>query len=66
MSGSGTLTINQNGVFVYTPAIGFTGTVTFEYTVTDAGGATDTGTVTIQVDSCVLPPAIPGPIKITK
>jgi hypothetical protein len=65
--GSGTISTNANGVFTYTPVVGgSTGTVTIDYTVTDACGQTDTGTVTIQINSCVMPPAIPGPIKITK
>jgi hypothetical protein len=34
--GHGTLTLDQDGSFSYTPAAGFTGSDTFKYTVTDA------------------------------
>lgn len=44
-------TLNANGTFTYTPAAGFTGTDTFQYTVT---GQTTPATVTITVSS--LPP----------
>jgi hypothetical protein len=45
----GTVTLSSNGAFVYTPASGFTGLVTFTYTVRDSFGHTDTGTVRIYV-----------------
>lgn len=45
----GSLTINPNGSFAYTPTSGFTGMDTFTYTITDAVGQTDTATVTITV-----------------
>ena len=44
----GTVTINADGSFSYLSAPGFTGTDTFDYTVTD-GAAADTGTVTMTV-----------------
>jgi hypothetical protein len=59
----GTLTVNSvgnpvNGTVtfdgveaVFTPLAGFTGTASFDYVVTDNGGVTDTGTVTIAVES---------------
>ncbi len=50
------LKLNADGSFVYTPVAGFTGTDTFDYTISDAGdsvddatGLTDTATVTITV-----------------
>lgn len=46
---SGTLTLNPNGTFTFTPAPGFEGDVTFTYRATDAGGLSDTATVTISV-----------------
>ena len=45
---NGTVT-NDRGVFVYTPASGFSGTDTFTYTVSDGNGGTDAATVTIGV-----------------
>ncbi len=44
----GTVIVNDDGTVTYTPAAGFTGTDTFDYTVTD-GIATDTATVTVAV-----------------
>jgi hypothetical protein len=63
---SGSVATNSNGTFVYTPATGFTGSVTFDYVVSDVCGQTDTGTVTIEVESCITTPSIPGPIKVIK
>jgi CshA-type fibril repeat protein/VCBS repeat-containing protein len=45
----GTVTIQRNGAYVYTPAARFTGTDTFTYTVTDASGQTATATATMTV-----------------
>ena len=55
----GTLTINDNGTpndptddeVNYTPAAGFDGTDTFDYTIEDADGDTSTATVTVTVSS---------------
>ncbi len=47
---NGTLLLNSNGTFTYTPANNFTGTDTFTYEVTDADGATSTATVTLYVN----------------
>lgn len=46
---NGSVTLNSDGSFTYTPDPGFSGTDTFTYTVTDNMGATDTGLVTITV-----------------
>ncbi|MCV7220853.1 Ig-like domain-containing protein [Mycolicibacterium elephantis] len=68
---NGTVTLNQDNTFTYTPAAGFKGTDTFTYTVSDAGGAwhlhglaglfglghTATATVTITVGN---PPPVVG------
>ncbi|MBX9246366.1 tandem-95 repeat protein [Actinotalea ferrariae] len=51
---SGTVTI-VDGRLVYTPVAGFSGTVTFTYTVSDGQGGTATTTVTIDV--VAAPPA---------
>ncbi|HMH52910.1 MAG TPA: putative Ig domain-containing protein [Candidatus Acidoferrum sp.] len=44
----GSLTVQSNGAFTFTPETGFTGAFTFEYRLTNAGGTSD-ATVTIHV-----------------
>ncbi|MBF4601095.1 tandem-95 repeat protein [Frigoribacterium sp. VKM Ac-1396] len=46
---NGTATVKADGSYAYTPAKGFSGTDTFQYTTTDGGGGTSTSTVTISV-----------------
>jgi hypothetical protein len=58
------ISTNSSGVFTFSS--GSAGTSTFTYTISDACGLTSAGTVTIFIESCVAPPSIPGPIKITK
>ena len=48
-TGGGTVVINPDGTYEYTPAAGFTGEDTFDYTVIDSFGKTDTATVSIEV-----------------
>ncbi len=49
--GDGSLTLNANGSFTYTPAAGFSGTDTFAYNDSDSSGDTsNTATVTITVN----------------
>ncbi len=45
----GTVSVNADGSFTYTPNSGFVGTDTFTYTITDTFGLTATATVTITV-----------------
>lgn len=45
----GTVTVNSDGSFSYTPATGYVGIDTFTYTIKDTPGLTDTATVTIDV-----------------
>jgi hypothetical protein len=45
----GQVALSANGTFIYTPAVGFAGPFTFDYTMTDVNGATDTATVTINL-----------------
>lgn len=45
----GTVTRNSNGTFRYTPAVGFTGSDVFTYTLNDGLGDTATGTVHVTV-----------------
>ncbi|HJQ28688.1 MAG TPA: tandem-95 repeat protein, partial [Rubrobacter sp.] len=47
---NGTLNLNSNGSFTYTPGANFNGTDSFKYTVSDGKGGTATGTVTITVN----------------
>ncbi|MFM9843877.1 MAG: Ig-like domain-containing protein, partial [Dongiaceae bacterium] len=46
---NGTLVMNADGSFTYTPVPGFNGTDSFTYEVSDGNGGTDTATVTINV-----------------
>ncbi|HYJ84727.1 MAG TPA: Ig-like domain-containing protein, partial [Pyrinomonadaceae bacterium] len=54
-TGGGTVVMEADGSFLYTPLVGFTGTDTFTYTATNsaAGGLApdDTAVVTIEVDA---------------
>lgn len=47
----GTLALNPNGSFTYTPTTGFVGTDTFTYRASDATGQSAPATVTIVVDT---------------
>ncbi|MGB3514180.1 MAG: DUF4347 domain-containing protein, partial [Microcoleaceae cyanobacterium] len=47
----GTVELNIDGTFTYTPPTGFTGTDTFNYTIIDDFGNTDAAVVTITVTS---------------
>lgn len=58
---AGTLTNNNDGTVTFTPATGFTGTVTFTYTVTDNGVPPQTSgpaTVTINISNPVNTPPV--------
>ncbi|UOG93249.1 MAG: Ig-like domain-containing protein [Candidatus Thiothrix sulfatifontis] len=47
---NGSVLINPNGSYIYTPDQDFHGTDSFEYEVSDGKGGTDTATVTITVN----------------
>jgi VCBS repeat-containing protein len=47
----GSLNLNSNGSFTYTPDTSFSGIDSFEYTSDDGSGNTDTATVIITVES---------------
>jgi uncharacterized repeat protein (TIGR01451 family) len=44
---------NGDGTVTYTPVYGYAGTDSFDYTITDNHGGTDTGTVTVTVTNAV-------------
>ncbi len=50
----GTLSVNADGTFLYTPASNFSGTDSFDYTVTDAFGRTSSATVTITIGGAAV------------
>jgi VCBS repeat-containing protein len=53
---NGSLTLNTDGSFTYTPNADFNGSDSFTYTVSDGNGGTDTGLVTITVTAVNDPP----------
>jgi VCBS repeat-containing protein len=53
---SGSLTLNPNGSFSYTPPLNVTGPVTFTYTANDLGGPSAPATVTINIANVNDPP----------
>jgi len=55
---SGTLNLNPDGSFTYTPASDFSGAATFVYSIIDSTGASDNGTVTINVAPPLPPTAV--------
>ncbi|MDQ4132190.1 MAG: Ig-like domain-containing protein, partial [Actinomycetota bacterium] len=57
---NGTVVLNTNGSFTYTPDADFAGTDSFTYTVSDDRGGTDTATVTITVAGVNDAPACSG------
>ncbi|MEN9466155.1 MAG: hypothetical protein RL081_156 [Pseudomonadota bacterium] len=48
---NGTVVVNADGTFTYTPNANFTGADSFTYTITDADGDTSTATVSFNVGS---------------
>lgn len=58
-SAGGTIQIGSSGANIrYTPATGFVGTETFNYTLSDGRGGTDTASVTVTVRPAVPPPVV--------
>ena len=53
----GTVAVNPDGTFTYTPKAGFSGTDTFTYTIADGKGGTASATATITVTP--TPPPVP-------
>ncbi len=64
---SGTLVLNADGSFTYTPAANFSGTVSYSYVVSDGSATSSVVTVSIDVSAVVGqppdsdPPPDPGP-----
>ena len=63
LPGNGSVSLNNNGSFTYTPDADFNGVDSFTYEIVDADGSIDTATVTITVgavnDAPVVDTAIP-------
>ncbi len=54
-TGGGTVTMNSDGTFTYVPPVGVKNTNdTFTYTVSDGGGGTANGTVTITIQNALV------------
>ena len=49
--GNGTVTVNPDGSYTYTPVLGFLGQDSFSFTVEDPAGEQSTATVSISVDA---------------
>ncbi len=49
VANAGTLVINANGTYTYTPAAGFVGSISVPYSITDALGAISTAVLSIDV-----------------
>ncbi|WP_170870382.1 cadherin-like domain-containing protein, partial [Neptunomonas phycophila] len=45
---NGTVVLNADGTITFTPDADFVGEATYDYTITDGNGGTDTATVTID------------------
>ncbi|MEM7545403.1 MAG: tandem-95 repeat protein [Pseudomonadota bacterium] len=56
---NGTVVDNGDGTITYTPDAGFLGSDSFEYTVSDGAGPTDTATVSVDVTD---EPVVPEPV----
>ena len=53
---AGSVSVDPDGSFVYTPQPDFFGTTSFSYTITDGNGGTDTATATVTVNDVNDPP----------
>jgi large repetitive protein len=58
----GSVVLNSDGTYTYTPAPGYIGTDSFTYTICDPTNACDTAVVTITIVKCFDPPVRPGNI----
>ncbi|MEN3972819.1 Ig-like domain-containing protein [Sphingomicrobium sp. XHP0235] len=55
LTGSGIVTYNGDGSFTYTPGAGESGTISFQYRITDGDGDSDVATVTIPLGTDSVP-----------
>ncbi|MDH6170860.1 VCBS repeat-containing protein, partial [Variovorax boronicumulans] len=62
---NGTVTVNPDGTYVYTPNPNFNGTDTFTVTVSDGHGGTTTSTVTVTIDPVNDVPTVPNYTETT-
>lgn len=64
-AGGGSVTMQANGSFVYTPALHFSGADSFEYTVSDGNGGTSTAAVNLAVTGVADAPvlSVPGSVE---
>ena len=66
ISGVGSITINTNGAYTFTPTANYNGTLPLiEYTATDANGGTDVGALNITVTPVNDAPVAVDDIKTT-
>src|SRR5690606_13141827 len=56
-AGNGTVALNANGAFTYTPPAGFNGTTSFTYRARDGNAQSNVARVTIQVEAMNDPPS---------
>ncbi|WP_421919910.1 Ig-like domain-containing protein [Marinifilum sp.] len=62
---NGSVTVNADGTFVYTPNADFFGTDAFEYTIEDVDGEQSTATVTITLNSVNDLPVAVNDVNVT-
>jgi len=58
---AGSLTLNADGSFAFTPPIGFDGTLWFSYVAHDGTTSGNLATVTITVNTLIAPPPVDAP-----
>ena len=61
LTNGGTVVLNSNGSFTYTPKTGYTGPDSFSYLVTDGTNISNTGKVSLTVNSIDIPVVVNQP-----
>ncbi|WP_037370997.1 cadherin-like domain-containing protein [Salipiger mucosus] len=59
---NGTVSLASASSVVFTPDAGYSGMASFDYTVSDGAGGTDTATVSIEVTAASAPPSNTAPV----